>query len=80
MTIAGPLGNLMFFFQGYQIFASRSAGAVSLPGFAISLVALCSWLSYGIYIKNKPLIAANAVGVIGALIVIAGIVSYRIES
>ncbi|GGY25285.1 SemiSWEET family sugar transporter [Paludibacterium paludis] len=80
MAIVGPLGNMLFYFQAYQIFHDRTAGSVSLPGFAISLVALSSWLAYGIHIKDKPLVIANAVGLLGAIWVVIGIVRYTFGS
>ena len=76
MTIVGTLGNLMYYFQGYEIFHTHSAGAVSLIAFSISFVGLSSWLAYGIYLKNTPLIVANTFGVIGAIFVISGILLY----
>jgi MtN3 and saliva related transmembrane protein len=76
MTIVGPLGNLMYYLQGYEIFHTRSSGSVSLIAFIISIIGLASWLAYGIYLKNTPLIVANAFGVIGALFVISGILLY----
>ena len=78
MTIVGPMGNLMFYVQGYEIFYSRSAAAVSLSGFMISVFGLSSWLIYGIYLKNTPLIVANAVGVVGAILVVSGILRYHV--
>lgn len=76
MAIVGPLGNLMYYIQGYEIFHTRSAGAVSLAAFIISMLGLSSWLVYGIYLKDTPLIFANAVGIVGALLVISGILLY----
>ena len=76
MTIAGPIGNLMYYIQGYEIFHTRSAGAVSLIAFVISTIGLSSWLAYGIYLKDTPLIFANVFGVIGAILVILGILIY----
>ncbi|MBV8048866.1 MAG: hypothetical protein JO171_17085 [Paludibacterium sp.] len=76
MSCVGTLGNLMFYFQAYEIFDSQSAGAVSLPGFAISVVALSSWMFYGLIIHNVPLVVANAFGVAGALAVISGLLYY----
>jgi MtN3 and saliva related transmembrane protein len=80
MAIVGPLGNLMFYVQGYQIFHARSAGSVSLLGFCISVLGLASWLAYGIYLKNMPLIVANTVGVLGALLVVCGILRYHLTA
>lgn len=76
MNCVGPFGNLMFYFQAYEIFASRTTGPVSLPGFSISVIALSSWLFYGLAIRNTPLIIANIVGLTGALIVVAGLLIY----
>lgn len=76
MNLVGPLGNLMFYFQAYQIVTTEASSSVSLPGFAISVIALSSWLLYGIVIKNTPLIIANAVGAVGAIAVVSAIWLY----
>ncbi|MFY9589256.1 SemiSWEET family sugar transporter [Rickettsia endosymbiont of Halotydeus destructor] len=76
MTFAGTIGNLMFYVQAYKIFTCKSASSVSLPAFTISAVALTSWLLYGIFLKNTPIIVANIVGLVGALIVLVAIMVY----
>ncbi|KAB8029860.1 SemiSWEET family transporter [Fluviispira multicolorata] len=76
MSCIGPIGNSMFYFQAYEIFSSKNSGSVSLIGFSISIIALNSWLFYGVYIKNKPLIFANIVGALGAFFVVLGIIIY----
>jgi len=76
MTIVGTIGNFMFYVQAHKIFTSKSSGCVSLPAFTISAIALCSWLVYGILIKNTPIIIANIVGFIGALLVLVTILMY----
>jgi len=76
MTIIGVLGQFMFFFQAYKIFAAKNAGSVSFSGFTISLIAVSSWLVYGVLIKNRVLIVSNIVAVIGAMLVLIGIVTY----
>lgn len=76
MNFVGPLGNSMFYFQAYKIFTSENSGSVSLWGFVISVFALTSWLLYGFFIKNTPLIVANAVGAIGAVLVVIGVALY----
>ena len=77
MSIIGPVGNLMFFLQAYKIFSIRSAEAISIFGFTLSLVSLISWLAYGFILKNKPLIIANLVGVTGAVLVLIGTLLYQ---
>ena len=76
MKIIGPVGNFMFFIQAYKIFDEKSAEAISLGAFSLSLIGLASWLLYGIFIRNFPLVIANFVGVIGAILVLAGTLIY----
>lgn len=76
MNIIGPIGNLMFYFQSYEIFKTKSSGSVSFIGFSISVIAMVSWLIYGIMLKNKPLIIANLVGTLGAVLVVIAILVY----
>lgn len=76
MGIIGSLGQLLFFFQAFNIFWDENAGEVSLIGFSISLISLSCWLAYGLFIKDKPLIIANVTGVIGASLVVFGIALY----
>lgn len=76
MGIIGSIGQLLFYFQAFNIFWDKNAGEVSLVGFTISLVSLSCWLAYGLLIKDKPLIIANIIGVIGALCVVSGIILY----
>ncbi len=73
MMVVGVLGQLLFYVQAIKIFTTRSAGDVSIIGFLLGFISVSSWLVYGILIKNKVLIIANAVAVIGALLVIVGI-------
>ena len=58
MNIIGPLGNVMFYLQAYKIYTTKTAISISVEGFSLSMVALSSWLLYGILIKNKPIIIA----------------------
>jgi MtN3 and saliva related transmembrane protein len=76
MSIIGPIGNLMFFIQSYKIFSSHSAASISIPAFSLSVIGLSSWLFYGLILKNIPLIIANLVGVIGAVLVLVGTLIY----
>ena len=76
MSIVGPAGNLMFFIQAYKIFNTHSAASISFLAFSISGVGLSSWLIYGILLKNRPLILANLVGVVGAFLVLLGTLIY----
>jgi MtN3 and saliva related transmembrane protein len=76
MTVIGTVGNFMFYMQAYKIFACKCASSVSLPAFTISAIGLSSWLLYGIFLKNAPIIVANIVGLVGALLVLLAIMIY----
>jgi MtN3 and saliva related transmembrane protein len=69
----GILGQSLFYVQALKIFISCSAKDVSLLGFTLGLISVSSWLVYGIMIKNKVLIVSNAVAVVGAFLVILGV-------
>jgi MtN3 and saliva related transmembrane protein len=73
MLAVGILGQLLFYVQGIKIFVTKSANDVSMLGFLLGLISVASWLVYGILIKNKILIIANAFAVIGAAFVITGV-------
>lgn len=74
--IIGTGGQLLFYTQAYKIFATKSAQDLSLTAFIIALVSMSNWLFYGLKIKDLPLVVANIIGVIGAIIVITGILMY----
>lgn len=76
MFFIGIVGQLLFYFQAYEIFSTRSSCSVSLPGFCISFIALTSWLIYGFLIKSKVMIVANIAGLIGCVWVLIGIMMY----
>ncbi len=77
MTCIGPVGNIMFYIQSYKMFTTKSAENISAPAFLLCLIGLSSWLIYGILLKDKPLIIANLVGVIGAMLTLFCILIYN---
>lgn len=77
MLAVGILGQMIFFMQGLEIFLNQSAQDVSVLGFSVGFVAVSSWLTYGVLIKNRVLIIANIFAVIGALFVLLGILIYK---
>lgn len=76
MLVMGVLGQLLFYTQAAKIFITRSASDISILGFMFGLLSVSSWLIYGILIKNRILFWANAVAVVGALLVIIGALIY----
>ncbi len=73
MMAMGVIGQLLYYVQGVKIFINKSATDVSLLGFMLGLISVSSWLIYGLLIKNKVLVIANIFAVLGALLVILGI-------
>ena len=76
MFFIGVMGQMVFYLQAYEIFSAQKAENVSLPAFLFGLLSVSSWLIYGLMLKNKPLIVANVVAVIGALAVVSGILRF----
>lgn len=76
MSCVVVLGQLMHFFQAWKIFSSQSARDVSIISYLICLVLLIHWLGYGLLIKNRLLIIAEGLGLLGATLVMLGILLY----
>jgi MtN3 and saliva related transmembrane protein len=76
MVTVGVVGQMVFYAQAYEIFASSSARDVSLLGFTFGFISVSSWLVYGLIKRDQPLIIANIVAVVGALAVLIGIGMY----
>jgi MtN3 and saliva related transmembrane protein len=76
MFFIGIAGQMVFYLQAYEIFTAQKAENVSLTAFIFGLISVSSWLIYGLMLKNRPLIVANSFAVIGALAVVAGIITY----
>lgn len=76
MIFIGIFGQLVFFAQAHKIFITKSASDVSILGFTAGLISVTSWLIYGVILKDRPLIIANAVACSGAIAVLIGIVIY----
>ena len=70
------LGQSMHYIQAWKIFTTKSAEDISLIAYIICLVLLIHWLIYGIVIKDKVIILAETLGVIGVILVIFGTVIY----
>lgn len=76
MICVGIGGQLLFYVQAFRIFHDRCAAEVSLTGFLIGLFSVTNWLIYGLVIQNRVLILSNLFAVVGALLVVSGILIY----
>lgn len=76
MFAIGIMGQAVFYIQAFKIFQNRSAQDVSLLGFSFGLLSVSSWMIYGMVIRNRVLLISNVVAVVGALLVVLGILIY----
>ena len=76
ILIIGTIGQLAPYLQAYKTFTTESAGDLSIPAYVVVFISIVSWLLYGVFIKDYPLIISNIVGFIGTVIVIIGIIIY----
>lgn len=77
MIFIGTFGQFVFYSQFYTIIQNKSAQDVSLFGFACGFISVASWLIYGVMLRDRPLIVANTIATIGALLTVAAILIYR---
>ncbi len=77
MIFIGIFGQFVFYSQFYAIIQNKSAHDVSLFGFICGFVSVASWLIYGVMLRDRPLILANTVATIGALLTIVAILMYQ---
>jgi MtN3 and saliva related transmembrane protein len=73
MLVMGILGQSLFYVQALKIFISCSAKDVSFLGFLFGFISVTSWGIYGILIKDRVLVVANIVAMVGAVLVLIGI-------
>ncbi len=76
MLVVGVFGQFVFYSQFYEIMKKQHAEDVSLFGFSCGLLSVSSWLVYGFLMHDKPLIVANTVATIGAVLTVGAILIY----
>jgi len=69
-TAAGSLTTLAFIPQVIKIWRTRSTHDISLGMFVLFSIGLVLWLTYGVLIGSWPVIIANTVTLVLALIII----------
>ncbi|MHC4839510.1 MAG: SemiSWEET family transporter [Planctomycetota bacterium] len=76
MYVIAVFGNAFFYIQAYEIFRDEAAVNVSTLGFCVAFVTVASWFVYGLILKNKVMIIANIVAMVGAALVVIGTLAY----
>ncbi|WP_428023216.1 SemiSWEET family sugar transporter [Arcobacter sp.] len=72
--LAAFLTTIAFLPQVYKIYKSNKTDDLSLLTFSLFTIGVFCWLSYGIYIKNHPVILANAITFLLALYILIKII------
>ncbi len=75
--LAGFLTTLSFFPQVIKAWKTKSTKDVSMGMFLILFTGMFLWMVYGFMIDSLPVITANAVSLLLALVVIALKIRYK---
>ena len=70
--ISGILTTIAFIPQVLKVWVTRKTEDISLLMFIIFITGIIGWLIYGILIVNYPLILANSVTLVLAVLIIIG--------
>lgn len=76
MAIIGTAGQCANYIQAYKVYVTKSAQDLSMLAILLASIAITSWLIYGFFIKDYPIIISNIIGFIGAILLVAGIILY----
>ena len=75
--VVGTLAPLTAVPQLYSIWASRSAGSVSLLSSLGYLFVAASWLAYGLYHREKPIIITSLLWVVMDALIVVGVIIFH---
>jgi len=76
MSCIVVLGQTMHFIQAWKIYETKSSEDISVSSYIICVILLIHWLCYGVLIKNRVLIIAEGLGLVGCILVLIGIFAY----
>lgn len=68
--LAGTLTTISFIPQVWRIWRTRSARDISTPMYLTFTIGVALWLCYGIRIGSAPVIAANLITLLLAIVVL----------
>jgi MtN3 and saliva related transmembrane protein len=75
--LAGTLTTVSFLPQLAKAWKTRSTGDLSLSMYAVFTLGVSLWLVYGMYLNSLPVIAANAITLLIALLILILKIRYR---
>ena len=74
---AGICTTVAFIPQVTKVWLSKNVKGLSLNMFIIFSIGVCCWLIYGILQKDLPLIIANMITLILAILILIGIIKFK---
>ena len=74
---AGFLTTIAFVPQAFKIWRTRSANDVSLPTFVAFTTGVALWLTYGLVVKEPPMILWNGVTLVFAAAILVMKLKFR---
>lgn len=69
--VAACLTTVSFVPQAWLIYRTRNVSGVSLGMYAVFTAGVTLWLVYGLMVRGWPVVAANAVTLVLALLIVA---------
>ena len=69
--------TIAFLPQAVKVYKTKSTKDISLLMFVIFTVGVASWLAYGVYLNDLPLITANTITLILSLFILFYKIKYK---
>ena len=76
-SLAACLTTLSFVPQAWLTFKTRDVSGVSLLMYSVFTVGVALWLAYGVLLRSWPMVIANAITLVLALMILTMKVVYR---
>ena len=76
-SLAACLTTLSFVPQAWLTFKTRDVSGVSLGMYSVFTVGVALWLAYGLLLRSWPMVIANAITLVLALMILAMKLVYR---
>ena len=74
---AGICTTLAFVPQVIKVWKSKNVDGISLSMFIIFIIGVLCWLMYGLILNQKPLIIANFITLLLAILIIIAIIKFK---
>ncbi len=76
-SLAACLTTVSFVPQAWLTFKTRDVSGVSLLMYSVFTVGVALWLAYGVLLRSWPMVIANAITLVLALMILAMKLVYR---